>query len=105
MVIAVDFDGTLCRSRWPGIGEPNLFLLHDLANKRKYKTAQVILWTCREGKLLEDAVNWCKSYGLEFDAINDNLPEMIAKYSGSNPRKLHADLYIDDKSVKPYWFE
>lgn len=102
MVIAVDFDGTLCRSMWPAIGKPNLFLISSLKGKQSNGN-KLILWTCREGKLLDDAVKWCKSFGLEFDAVNENLPEYIEKYGG-NPRKIHADMYIDDKSVKPTWY-
>ena len=98
-VIAVDFDGTLCRSEWPSIGKPNKVMIHSLIDRKKYGD-KIILWTCREGKLLDEAVSWCKSFGLTFDAINENLPEYIEKY-GNNPRKIHADLYIDDKSVKP----
>ena len=34
------------------------------------------------------------SQGLEFDAVNDNLPGL--KLFGINPRKVAADVYIDD---------
>ena len=47
--------------------------------------------------MLEDAVSWCRKYGLEFDAINDNLPESIKCY-GNNSRKVDADFYIDDRN-------
>ena len=57
-----------------------------------------ILWTCREGKLLEDAVAWCKERGLIFDSVNDNLPERIEQYA-SNCRKVSADEYWDDRAV------
>ena len=59
---------------------------------------KVILWTCREGELLQQAVDWCKGMGLEFDAVNENLPFMIERY-GSDPRKIGADVYIDDKNA------
>lgn len=100
MIIAVDFDGTLCDECWPEIGKPNLRLIGELIY-RKSLGDKVILWTCRAGLQLEQAVRWCESYGLTFDAVNDNLPEIIERY-GNNSRKITADIYIDDKSEKPW---
>lgn len=97
MIIAVDFDGTLCESAWPKIGEPNTEIIEEL-KWRKARGDKVILWTCRVGSMLEDAVAWCREMGIEFDAVNENLPEMIAQY-GNNCRKVYADEYWDDKSV------
>ena len=93
-IYAVDFDGTLCESQWPGIGAPNRELIGHLIRCRE-EGCRVILWTCRIGDRLQEAVDWCKGYGLEFDAVNDNLPENIEKY-GNNPRKIYATCYIDD---------
>lgn len=97
--IAVDFDGTLCYSSWPHLGEPNQKLI-DFLKAWKHSGNKLILWTCREGDNLEQAVSWCRSYGLEFDAINDNLPENIERF-GNNSRKVSCDIYIDDKSCDP----
>ena len=97
-VFAVDFDGTLCKSIWPEIGEPNLTLIEWIKEKRR-EGNKIILWTCREGKLLDEALAWCKDKGLEFDAVNDNTPELI-KLFGNNPRKVSADYFIDDKNWK-----
>ncbi|WP_278910354.1 hypothetical protein [Enterocloster bolteae] len=60
---------------------------------------KVILWTNRTGKALETAVEFCKSNGLEFDTINENLPEILEQF-GEDSRKITADLYIDDKACK-----
>lgn len=95
--IAVDFDGTLCYSRWPDVGIPNTDLIECLKSCRA-KGNKLILWTCREGKALADAVNWCDAQGLVFDAVNDNLPEVISLY-GNNSRKISCDFYIDDKNT------
>lgn len=100
-VIAVDFDGTLCRAKWPGVGMPNLRLIDDLLQRQR-DGDKLILWTCREGIALENAINWCKEYNLVFDAINDNLAEQIDMY-GNNSRKISCDVYIDDKSCLPDW--
>ena len=61
----------------------------------------MILYTCREGDLLREAVDWCKAHGLEFDAVNENLPERIALYGG-DCRKISADAYLDDLAI-PVW--
>ena len=100
-VIAVDFDGTICRSAWPEIGDANGGLIEWLKDCRK-NGDKLILFTCREGKLLQAAVEWCKDRGLEFDAVNDNLPELVARY-GDNPRKISADIYLDDRAIGVFY--
>jgi len=95
-IYAVDFDGTLCESVWPGIGSPNTVLIRHLI-KRRREGNKVILWTCRCGSRLEEAVSWCRNYDLEFDAVNENLSEMV-KLFGNDSRKIFADVYIDDKA-------
>lgn len=99
MIVAVDFDGVLSsKGEWPGVGEPNKELMKRLIKFQK-AGHKVILWTCRAGEALENAVEQCREHGLEFDAVNDNLPEIVALY-GVNSRKITADYYIDDKAVK-----
>lgn len=95
-IIAVDFDGTLCQNKWPKIGEPNSELIRYLKEEKK-AGAKLILWTCRDGKQLEEALEFCKFCNLSFDAVNDNLPE-AKKMFGGNPRKVFAHEYIDDRS-------
>lgn len=97
-VYAVDFDGTLCRgTRFPKIGTPNFYLFEFLKEKQKEGDI-IILWTCREKKLLEEAVEFCEKFGLRFDYINENTKENIEKY-GNNTRKVFAHYYIDDKNM------
>lgn len=97
-VIAVDFDGTLCENRWPEIGEPNNALIRQLKEERE-RGAKIILYTCRQYRMLRDAVKWCKKQGLEFDAVNQNLPERIKAFRGDT-RKISADIYIDDRAAR-----
>jgi hypothetical protein len=102
-VIAVDFDGTLCAycGNFPAIGAPNYPLINFLRERRK-AGAQIILWTCREEKFLEDALAWCAEHGLEFDAVNENAPISSAKTAnGTAKRKIYATLYIDDRAAHP----
>lgn len=70
--IAIDFDGTLCENNYPDIGEPNWNVIYEAIQEQKHG-AGLILWTCREGKLLYDAMEACFDWGLQFDAINDSL--------------------------------
>ena len=98
-IIAVDFDGTLCFSDWPALGEPNVHLIEFLKDWKKQGN-KLILWTCRAGEALDMAVSWCIEQELVFDAINDNLPEIVEKY-GNNSRKITCDYYIDDRACLP----
>ena len=94
-IIACDFDGTLCINKYPEIGAPNEKLIQYLRG-RQSEGNKIILWTCRVGKQLEDAVRWCYDRGLIFDSVNENLPEIIDAF-GSDTRKIFANEYIDDK--------
>lgn len=96
-IVAVDFDGTLCEDKWPEIGRPNWDLIRYL-NFVQGLGNKIILWTCRTEEKLEEAVVWCELHGLKFDAVNENLPEMIERY-GIDTRKIFADMYIDDKAI------
>ena len=102
-VIAVDFDGTLCEENWPGIGEPKTQMIEYL-KELKLQGDKLILWTCRVDEKLDEAVDWCLDQGLIFDAVNDNLPELVAKYGG-NPRKVFADIYLDDRAADCMFLE
>ncbi|MBQ7564153.1 MAG: hypothetical protein IJT16_09195 [Lachnospiraceae bacterium] len=101
-IIAVDFDGTLCTDCYPKIGAPNLRLIYILKELQK-KGTRLILWTCRCREPLAEALRWCASYGLTFDAVNENLPEILEKY-GSDSRKIFADIYIDDRGCSDFTF-
>ena len=102
-IIAVDFDGTLCGDCYPDIGMPNLTLIHLLLQLKR-EDKKLILWTCRCGQKLAAAVEWCRFFGLEFDAVNQNVPETLEKY-GMESRKISADVYIDDKACFPWMTE
>lgn len=97
MIYAVDFDGTLSFGEWPEVGPANEELF-DFLKRRQRLGDKLILWTCRAGIPLEDAIDFCRENGLVFDAVNDNLPETIEKY-GSNSRKITCDVYLDDKAI------
>ena len=97
LVFAIDFDNTLCENKYPEIGKPILPVI-DFCKTMKADGHKLILWTCREGELLIKAVAWCAERGLTFDAVNENLKERIEQY-GTDPRKIGADFFVDDRNV------
>ena len=103
MTIAVDFDGTIVEHRYPAIGTEIPFAI-DTLKLLSAKRHKIILWTVREGALLDEAVEYCKQRGLEFYAINKNYPEETATHEGYS-RKLQAELFIDDRNIGglPSW--
>ncbi len=97
-IIAVDFDGTLCENKYPNIGKPlykSINYIKQLVSSQNYV---VILWTCRRGKHLDDAVRWCAEHGIKLDYINENAPSLIKAFGG-DCRKIYADIYLDDKAM------
>ena len=105
-IFSVDFDGTLIiGNKWPDFdGEINRPLINYLKREQEDHGSKIILNTNRTGKQLEDAIVLVNSYGLHFDAVNENLPEIIEAF-GSDSRKIYADKYIDDKAVNPHHFD
>lgn len=96
--IAIDFDGCLCEHKYPAIGAPHWTVI-NMALDEQRNGAGLILWTCREGELLEQAIAACKSWGLTFDAVNESLPEWISAW-GTRPRKVGATEYWDDRALR-----
>lgn len=98
-IFAVDFDGTLCENNFPNIGAPIPQVI-EFVKRQKADGNIIILWTCRTGQRLSDALAWCKNQGLIFDYINENVKENVVMYGGDT-RKIFADVYIDDKTLLP----
>ncbi|HLV38144.1 BT0820 family HAD-type phosphatase [Xanthomarina sp.] len=100
LIIAVDFDGTIVDDNYPKIGKPKIFAFETL--KRLQKDGhRLILWTYRSDVRLEEAVVFCKENGITFYAVNKSFPEEQFDYSKS--RKIHADLFIDDRNIGGFW--
>lgn len=95
-IIAVDFDGTLVEHCFPEIGPTNEKVLNFVL-KMQDKGANIILWTCREGEKLKEAVDWCKEKGIKLAAVNENIPEL--KGADFGHRKIYADVYLDDRNI------
>jgi len=98
MLIAVDFDGTIVKHKYPQIG-PELPFAVDTLKKLVEEGHKIILWSVREGEMLDEAVEWCRERGLEFYAINRDYPEEEVDKNNHFSRKLKVDLFIDDRNV------
>ena len=98
MIIAVDFDGTIVEHKYPAIGREIPFATETLKMLMK-QNHKLIMWSVREGKLLDDAVKWCKDRGVEFYAVNKDYPEETLDNNNHFSRKLKADLFIDDRNL------
>jgi len=98
VVIAIDFDGTIVQHRYPAIGEELPFAIETLKRLQK-EGHKLILWSVREGRLLEEAVSFCRERGLEFYAVNRDYPEEEKERNNHFSRKLKADLFIDDRNL------
>ena len=98
LIFAIDFDGTLCENAYPNIGEPKL----DVINKvRQLQNAghELILWTCREGQDLINALEFLNKIDLHFAWINSNPKYRIEQFDGNDARKIGADYYVDDRAL------
>ena len=96
LLIAVDFDGTVVEDRYPTIGKPKPFAIKTL--KMLHSDGhRIILWTYRHGKKLDEAVEFLKNNGVSLYAVNRSFPEE-AYHPNDTSRKIHADLFIDDRN-------
>lgn len=104
MIIAVDFDGTIVEHKYPEIGQEVPFAIDTLKMLIKDQH-RLILWSVREGALLDEAVEWCRARGVEFYAVNKDYPEEEKEKNNHFSRKLKADFFIDDRNVGglPEW--
>ena len=104
MTIAVDFDGTIVENKYPEIGKELPFAIHTLQVLQE-EGNRLILFTSREGELLDEAVAFCHERGLDFYSINSNNPPdaLFPRYTA----KVIADVYIDDRNLGglPSWEE
>ena len=104
-ILAMDFDGTLFEDDFPNIGPSKADIVAKV-KEFKENGSEIVLWTCREGKFLDEAVEECKKVGIEFDAVNSNAPSqkkfMEEQMKLGRPlalRKIYANFYCDDKAL------
>lgn len=104
MTIAVDFDGTIVEHCYPEIG-PEIPFATETLRMLIQEHHKIILWSVREGQLLDDAIKWCRERGVEFYAVNKDYPEEKVEYNNHFSRKIKADVWIDDRNIGglPEW--
>ena len=93
--IAIDFDGTIAEHEFPLIGNPVPEAFYWMKQFQD-AGATLILWTVRSdgqinGDVLDDAIEFCSGYGVDFKMVNNN-PQ---KDFNTGP-KAYANIYIDD---------
>lgn len=93
MKIAIDFDGTCVKYKYPEIGEdigavPVLKKIVDSGH-------EIILLTMRSEDELHQAYNWLKERGIYIWAVNMN-PEQS---TWTKSPKVFANIYIDDAAL------
>jgi hypothetical protein len=97
MIIAVDFDGTIVEHKYPEIGKEKPFAIDTLKHLVE-DGHKLVLWSVRQGRLLDEAVNYCRERGVEFYAVNGDYPGEVPTDAGYT-RKLKVDLFIDDRCL------
>ncbi len=102
MIIAVDFDGTIVKHKYPALGKEMPYAIKTLKLLQE-KGHRLILWTYRSGKELEEAVKFCEKRGLTFYAVNNDFEG--EEFDNTYSRKIYADMYIDDRNILglPEW--
>jgi hydroxymethylpyrimidine pyrophosphatase-like HAD family hydrolase len=98
MIIAVDFDGTICEHKFPEIGEEFPKAI-DWLKKWQIAGHKIIIWTCREKPYIQPMLDWLKERGFIPDAVNENIDKNLTY----GQHKVYADLYIDDRAQLPDW--
>lgn len=94
-IMCLDFDKTLCYSNYPSCGDP-ITPVVEYVKYIQQADMTTILWTCREGKALEDAVKWCEQNDIRIDYVNEQGE--FDKNKWKDTRKVFCNLLIDDTS-------
>lgn len=97
MTIAVDFDGTIVEHRYPQIGKEIPYATETL-KQLIADGHKLILWSVREGKLLDEAVAWCEERGVHFYAVNKDYDDKELDKNHYS-RKIKARYFIDDRNI------
>jgi hypothetical protein len=91
--IAVDFDGTCVTHEYPQIGR--FIGAQKVLTRIVREGGQLILWTMRSGKELDDAVLWFADNRITLAGVQRNPDQ---NRWTSSP-KAYAKIYIDDAGL------
>lgn len=92
-IVAVDFDGTCVTNEYPRIGKE--IGAAPVLKKMTDKGIKLVLYTMRDGKLLEEAVQWFKDNNIPLYGVN----KTPGQYKWTNSPKIFANYYIDDAAI------
>jgi len=95
LIFAIDFDGTIVSNSFPKIGEPNKKMI-EFIKKIKENGDQWILYTCRDGKYLQEALDFLETLGIKPDKANEDILDFEGKSKSCKP---FANIYIDDRNA------
>ena len=95
--MAVDFDNTLFMDAYPFVGEVIEGAV-EVINSLYNKGWTIIINTCREGEMAENAILALEEHGFKYSFFNNNDPVRTAKY-GYDSRKIGSDLIIDNAAL------
>lgn len=94
MIIAVEFDGTIVENGYPGIGKEISVAIYVLSQLR-HRGHQVALKSRRTGKELEEAVEYCRRRGLEFDFVLQAGSGNSGQNQNNEGKSVVPDIVID----------
>lgn len=102
LILAIDFDGTITTNE--SMREEALELregAYEVLHRLHEDGVRLVLWTCRGGHNLDNALVFLEEEGLleVFEKVNSQLDEVEEEYENVIGRKVGADLYIDDKNI------
>lgn len=95
-VLCIDFDHTLCNSDYPKCGDEIKPICDYIRYIQQTPYMEIILWTCRSGDTLIDAIKWCKEHGITIHQVNRQGYFDDTLYTES--RKVFCNCLIDDTS-------
>jgi hypothetical protein len=94
---AIDFDGTIVEDAFPKIGKLKPHVIRVM--KRIVNSGgRIAINTCRCGKYAYAAQGFLDACSIPYHTFNETDRKIIEMYA-DNPRKLSADVYIDDKNI------
>ncbi len=101
VIIAVDFDGTICTVDYPEIGREREGA-KEIINKLYDEGYMIIINTCRTDDGVYPAATMAKKFmevrGIKYHHFNENAPHILELY-GCDTRKISADIYLEDKAL------
>jgi hypothetical protein len=99
LLLSIDFDGTIVEHEYPLIGKP-LPYAFEVMKELQDNGVKLMLNTCREGKQLREAVEFCRDNGIVFRSVNENhIEDDFRDRVGGLRRKIFAQYYIDDRNL------